>query len=449
MEAEVQQYEDIPVPFALFRVVFNDAHDAVTDTEYVYANRLYCQMGHIPWEDMAGRTFREVYPASDSRWFSYCYEAVTKGVTRHDCIFSEETQHWLDFTVGPVSEEDCVSFVFTNVDVQRHDILRGQQTSESILSITKVLNGEEDYETSMNHALQELSRFIHPDRLYVLETDQKTASNTFEWCADGIQPEIGTLQNLDYGDYLGGWERYLEDDTSVVINDIEELKAEDPLDYQNLKRQGIRRLIGAPFYNGGRLIGYLGADNYALNDLINTKLVLETVSYFIGAKVVNQRLIDQMDHLSRYDSLTGVHNRNACMEKIEKLRKLGVSVGIVYADVNGLKRINDAGGHEAGDRALRSVAHLLTSRYGVDNTYRYGGDEFVVLLPMISRSDFERDRRSLLGMVQQRKTHPVALGFEWVRDSRQLHDAVRRADKRMYHDKALYYLQNQEESRAD
>lgn len=442
MEEDYVRYEDLPVPFALFRVVFNDAHDAVIDAEYVYINQLYCQMGDVRREDLVGRTFLQVYPKSDARWFSYCYEVVTEGVPRHDCIYSEETQHWLDFTVGPAGAEGCVSFVFTNVDVQRRDVVRGQQTNESILSIAKILNGEEDYETCMNHALHELSRFIHPDRLYVLETDQKTASNTFEWCAEGIKPEIGTLQNLDYGDYLEGWERYLEQDTSVVIDDIEELRADDQLDYENLKRQGIRRLIGAPFYNNGRLIGYLGADNYALDELINTKQVLETVSYFIGAKVVNQRLLDQMNHLSRYDILTGVHNRNAYMEKIGELTRMRVSVGIVFADVNGLKRINDEGGHEAGDRALQEAAQFLANRYGVDNTYREGGDEFVVLLPMISRLDFDRGRRRLLGMVEQNQTHELALGFEWIRDSQGLSEAVKRADQRMYHDKALYYLQN-------
>ena len=72
------------------------------------------------------------------------------------------------------------------------------------------MNDGEGYESAMNHALQEISRFIHPDRIYLLETDGITVSNTFEWCAEGIQSEIETLQNLDYEEYISGWEVFLQ-----------------------------------------------------------------------------------------------------------------------------------------------------------------------------------------------------------------------------------------------
>ena len=82
---------------------------------------------------------------------------------------------------------------------------------------------------------------IHPDRLYILETDRKTVTNSFEWCAPGIKPELETLQHLDYQDYIGGWEKFLEKSSCVLIEDIEMLKADAPIDYENLKRQGINR----------------------------------------------------------------------------------------------------------------------------------------------------------------------------------------------------------------
>jgi hypothetical protein len=125
----------------------------------------------------------------------------------------------------------------------------------------------------MDGALTQLSTYVKPDRLYVLETDGITVSNTFEWCAEGIQPEIDTLQNRNYDEYIGGWEEFLKHDTSVVIPDIELLKEHDPIDYYNLKRQGIERLLCSPFYSEGRIVGYLGADNYEVSDLVNTKAI--------------------------------------------------------------------------------------------------------------------------------------------------------------------------------
>ena len=99
--------------------------------------------------------------------------------------------------------------------------------------------------------------------------------------------------------------------------------------------------------------------------MINTVAILETVSYFISSKITNHRLMVELEHASRHDALTGLHNRNACMEKIDFLTKYSSSVGIVYADVNGLKEINDTLGHQAGDAALRQAARLLTKCYGL------------------------------------------------------------------------------------
>lgn len=291
----------------------------------------------------------------------------------------------------------------------------------------------------MNHALEKLSAFIHPDRLYVLETDGKTASNTFEWCAEGVTPEIQTLQNLSYDEYLGGWEKYLEKSSSVVIADIEELKADDPKDYENLKRQGIHRLAAAPFYNNGRLIGYLGADNYEQNDLINTQAVLNSISYFIGAKIVNHRLMEDLNRLSRTDTLTDVFNRNAMIEKMNQLAELKAAIGVVYSDVNNLKAINDLKGHEAGDQALRDSANILVSRFGRENVYRAGGDEFVVIVPKMGQEQFDAEYEALSTMLRDQNLHQFSCGAYWCPDSSRIEEALQIADRRMYEEKRRVY----------
>ncbi len=298
-------FDDIPVAYAVFQLIFDAAHSQVVNTRYVYVNRAYCRMAGCAREDLVGRNFLDLYPEG-VLWFPYCQEAWEKKETVHACLYSNETGHWLDFTVGPAGGEDRVAFIFTIMDETVQKTRRETTTDGIILHISKLLNNDEDFENGMNHALEELSRFIHPDRLYVLETDGITASNTFEWCAPGVEPEMETLQDLDYDGYLSGWEKYLKRSGDVVISDIEELKADDPVDYENLKRQGIRCLAAAPFYNRGKLIGYLGADNYEKNDLINTQLVLNSISYFIGAKIVNHRLMEDLNRLSCTDTLTNV-----------------------------------------------------------------------------------------------------------------------------------------------
>ncbi|MFV0635310.1 GGDEF domain-containing protein [Mitsuokella sp. WILCCON 0060] len=435
-------YNDVPVAYAVFKVFFAEDGETVKDTQYVYVNRLYCELAGKSQQELIGSMFMSSFEEADPCWMTYCGQAIKTGRPIRDSVYAPEIQHWLDFTIMPLSRPGYVSYTFMNIDADRAYKLNMEQrdaSQKAILSISKILNNEEDYETSMNHALQELSRVIHPDRLYILETDGKTVSNTFEWCAEGITPEIDTLQNLDCREYLSGWEKMLKDVPYVLIEKLEAFKAYDPAAYDILKRQGIERLIAVPFYHDGSCIGYLGADNYEVSDLINTADILETVSYFIASKITNHSLMAELERLSRYDSLTGLHNRNALIEKMDAVQQSACSVGVVYADLNGLKEINDNFGHEAGDRALQRAAAILTECYGVENTYRAGGDEFVVLVPLIKKIDFVNSFKRLREKLEQEKEIFVAVGSDWTADSRTLNEALRITDRRMYHDKVEYY----------
>lgn len=435
-------YSDVPVAYAVFDLIFAEDGKTVQDTKYVFVNKIYCEMVGKTEEELLGNSFRSIYEKVNPIWMTYCARVCHEGKAIRDCIYAPEIDHWLDFTIMPLEQPGYVAYTFMNVDLDRArqmEMKREYTTNDIILRISKILSGEEEYDVAMNHALRELSRVLHPDRLYILETDGKTVSNTFEWCAPGVTPEIDTLQHLDYEQYIGGWEKFLKHATSVVIEDIEVLKDDDPVDYWNLKRQGIERIIDAPFYHDGKLIGYLGADNYEKSDMINTVAILETVSYFISSKITNHRLMVELEHASRHDALTGIHNRNACMEKIDFLTKYSSSVGIVYADVNGLKEINDTLGHQAGDAALRQAARLLTKCYGLENTYRIGGDEFLVLMPLVKELDFKASFRRLRELVGREQDLSIALGSDWVADTTHLNEAICRTDRRMYSDKVEYY----------
>ena len=434
-------YKDIPVPFAVFQLIYDSSHTRVVNTRYKYVNEVYCRIAGFSWEELIGRYFLDLYP-DGTQWFPYCQEAFEKKKAVQAFFYSEETKRWFDFTVGPAAGRDSVAFVFNDVDETVRKNRRERTTDTIILRISKLLNNEEGFDSNMNHALKELSRFIHPDRLYILETDGKTVSNTFEWCAPGITPEIETLQNMEYGPYLSGWEKYLKKDSDVIIPDIEELKTDDREDYENLKRQGIRCLAAAPFYNRGRLIGYLGADNYKQNDLVNTQMVLNSISYFIGAKIVNHRLMEDLNRLGRMDALTGVYNHNAMLEKIHVLSSQNVPVGLVYSDVNSLKFINDSKGHEFGDQALCHTAEILVSCFGRENVYRAGGDEFVVILPGIGQKVFTVQTGRLTAALGNDIPNEFSFGVFWCPDSARIREAVRMADHEMYENKSSYYQMN-------
>lgn len=444
-------YSDVPAAYAVFRLLFAKDGRTVRDAEYVFVNEVYCEMAGMKKEDFLGKGYFSVYDNADPIWMTYCTRTHQEGRAIHDCVYAPEIGHWLDFTIMPLKVPGYVAYTFTNVDLDRAQQLKMKReytTNDTVLRISKILSGEEDYETAMDHALRELSRVLHPDRLYILETDQKTVSNTFEWCAPGVTAEITMLQNLDYQTYIGGWEKFLERASSVIIEDIKVFKEDDPLAYELLRRQGIARLIATPIRHGGKLIGYLCADNYEWDSRFNTVAAFETVSYFIAAKLANHRLVMELDHLSRYDALTGLLNRNAFSLAVASLMQQHCSTGVVYADVNGLKEINDTQGHQAGDEALKRTAELLEGCCGREHAYRVGGDEFIVLVPEVTKEEFCEHFAHLRALVEREEGLSLAVGADWLDDAAQLDEAITRTDRRMYRDKVAHYEQEGQDGRA-
>lgn len=113
------------------------------------------------------------------------------------------------------------------------------------------------------------------------------------------------------------------------------------------------------------------------------------VTHYVGIFYDNSErktIEERLDHLAHYDALTGLPNRSLLMDRleqaIERARRLGNQVALLYLDLDHFKHVNDEFGHGAGDQLLRSAAQRMkTCVRGADTVARLGGDEFVVLLP--------------------------------------------------------------------
>lgn len=95
---------------------------------------------------------------------------------------------------------------------------------------------------------------------------------------------------------------------------------------------------------------------------------------------------DEMRRLAETDPLTGLSNRRAALDRLERCiteaRRDGTPLTIAFLDLDHFKRINDLHGHECGDRVLRHVAHTLRGAFrSADHVARMGGEEFLVILP--------------------------------------------------------------------
>jgi diguanylate cyclase (GGDEF)-like protein len=162
-----------------------------------------------------------------------------------------------------------------------------------------------------------------------------------------------------------------------------------------------------------------------------------------------RRLHDQLSYRAQHDGLTGLPNRALLYERleteIERASHCGGLLGVLYVDLNGFKQINDTFGHDAGDTVLKEATSRMTQgvRRG-DTVARIGGDEFVVLLPLLGRREDAQQIADKMAAAlrepiytnQQRLSVSASIGIAvWPLDADRPDPLLRFADARMYGEK--------------
>ena len=157
----------------------------------------------------------------------------------------------------------------------------------------------------------------------------------------------------------------------------------------------------------------------------------------------------RLEQIAEYDSLTGLHNRR-CFDNYVHTLKRGDKgcIGLLSVDCNGLKEVNDTYGHLVGDEYIRMCSMILKiSVGGAGKVFRVGGDEFIVVLENVSSGEVEIYRKRIREMERlyciKDKAVSMAVGgvTQELKDSaeeneRMLMEALTRADRDMYLDKA-------------
>lgn len=291
----------------------------------------------------------------------------------------------------------------------------------------------------INVLLEYLGKALQADRTYIFERNDKgNDDNTYEWAAAGVSPEKDNLQDVPAA-VCAHWYNAFHKDEIIVIRDLEVIREEDPLQYENLKRQNISTLVVIPLYENDAPIGFYGVDNPPPQLLLYSAEILQIMGHFIISLLRSRNLIAQLREMSSHDRLTGFGNRYALDDYVATLDGKG-SLGVVFCDITGLKGVNDTRGHTEGDMLILRACDCLKKIFGGCSLFRMGGDEFLVLCRGIERADLEERITNLKEKLQECDV-VMALGIAWYKNylASNISKLMFEAEMRMYRDKADYY----------
>jgi diguanylate cyclase (GGDEF)-like protein len=183
---------------------------------------------------------------------------------------------------------------------------------------------------------------------------------------------------------------------------------------------------------------YVDVINAGASDFIKKPFDLEELEAKI-ARIINERTLrEELNRLSITDSLTGLFNQRQFFarlkEEVLRSERQKHPLSLILLDLDRFKEYNDTFGHLAGDEVLRNVGRLIHKciRVGVDSGYRYGGDEFAVVLIDADLSVAQEIGHRIQEALRDNGQINASIGYSMFTEGMSAEDLVALADKQLY-----------------
>ena len=410
----------------------------------------------------------ENYIAKDLNFEDACYRCAYFKKPFHTYIHPERYHFWVDMYMMPIAadHDDTYYFVFTmelTPDAETDRMSNIDSTvSEAVLATCIKLRGTKDYRSTMDEVMKDIRTLCEAERVCMIRTDMRMRSYSVlseasedELVGEGSEryPIAAYLRDNfgDFFDIIDTWEDCIAGSTCLIIkneSDMNVVYERNPIWVESLKKSNVRSIVLYPLKYNKETLGYIWALNFNVENTARIRATLESTTYFIASEIANHNLLDQLEIMGAYDSLTGVKNRNAMNQRVDELvefkEKLPKGTAVFFADVNGLKTTNDQQGHEKGDKLLQRAADVLKTTFPEGDIYRAGGDEFVVLMTDVPEDSLAGILTELGKYRFEAEDVSLSIGYCYSDGSVDIRQAMSTADKRMYEDKQQYYKDRQQ-----
>jgi len=257
-----------------------------------------------------------------------------------------------------------------------------------------------EVDDAVDEAFGEVGAFIGADRCYLFnyDFDQKTMSNSYEWCAPGVSSQIEKLQDRPLRE-MHDWTEKHELGQPMIIPSVADL----PEGYQKqcLQEQSVKSLVNLPLMRDEQCLGFVGVDSVTEESrfgertvellrlfadlLVNIEQRRQKESELQQSAATLKKQQKQLERIAHFDPLTGLPNRTLLADRLQQAMarclRHDTSIAVVFIDLDGFKAINDTHSHAVGDQLLVKVARQMKQVMRDEDTLaRLGGDEFVAVI---------------------------------------------------------------------
>ena len=380
----------------------------------------------------------------------HCYRCICDGKPLHAYVNLYTMGLWLNMFLLPL-DSDCenVGYCLYCYDVapKADSSAMADLSAETAYDVLKAcikLRGSDDVQKAFQDVVEDIRAICGSDHCCILLTDSKKCSCTV--FAESLREGTNLLPMSKYIDGFYAitetWPDTLAGSTCIIVKDerdMEKLWEQNPIWGESLDQAGVKSIVLFPLRHGAELLGYMWALNFNVADAMKIKETLEVTTFFLASEIASYQLLNRLEIMSTIDSLTGIKNRNVMNNHVDQIvsGQEPMPLAVLFADLNGLKRMNDVQGHSAGDKMLQSAASILQGVFHDGEVYRAGGDEFMVLVPEIEEDELQK--RIARVHLLSKKTEDVSFSIGVCYGESNIRRAMRLADERMYAEKSAYY----------
>ena len=311
--------------------------------------------------------------------------------------------------------------------------------------IGKTLTSTLDLKEVLTKIMDRINELLHPRTWSLLLVDEHRNELYFEIVVGSSSQSLKEFR-IQFGEGVAGW--VAENRTPLLIPDVSADPRFNPR-FDDLLGFTTHSILCAPMISKNRVLGVIELVNDGARGKFNEEdlQLLSTLTDYAAIAIENAKYFQKIQELTITDDVTELNNSRflyqALDREIKRSRRYRKQFCLIFIDLDYFKNVNDKYGHLAGSHLLREFGEVLRQTLrDVDLITRYGGDEFVLILPETPPTRGLRVAKRLREVLNQHEFHPdrnltlkITASFgvsTYPEDAQSALDIIRAADQAMY-----------------